>query len=134
MVEWVWDLYGIDRLLEAAIDPKICPNFVKKEMECLMIVGLWCAHPDLNLRPSIRQAIHVLNFEATLPILPTKMSVPTYLAPPVNASSLVSLTYGSTTVSNSNQVQSSSYSYNTNSSKFSSSSASSSTSASLLYT
>ncbi|CAL5358212.1 unnamed protein product [Camellia sinensis] len=134
MVEWVWDLYGIDRLLEAAVDPKICPNFVKKEMECLMIVGLWCAHLALNLRPSIRQEIHVLNFEATLPILPAKMPVPTYLAPPVNASSLVSLTYGSTTVSNSNQVQSSSYSYNTNSSKFSSSSASSSLSASLLYT
>ncbi|CAL5358226.1 unnamed protein product [Camellia sinensis] len=52
MVEWVWDLYGTDRLLEAAVDPKICPNFVKEEMECLMIVGLWCAHPDYNLRPS----------------------------------------------------------------------------------
>ncbi|KAI7990179.1 L-type lectin-domain containing receptor kinase IX.1 [Camellia lanceoleosa] len=63
-----------------------------------------------------------------------KMLVPTYLAPPVNASSLVSLTYGSTTVSNSNQVQSSSYSYNTYSSKFSSSSASSSPTTSLLYT
>ncbi|KAL7227594.1 hypothetical protein ACSBR1_022457 [Camellia fascicularis] len=131
MMEWVWDLYGTNRLLEDALDPKICPNFVKEEMECLMIVGLWCAHPDHNLRPSIRQAIHVLNFEATLPILPAKMPVPTYLAPPVNASSLV---YGSTTISNSNQFQSSSYSYNTNCSKFTSSSATSSPSASLLYT
>ncbi|KAI7991834.1 L-type lectin-domain containing receptor kinase IX.1 [Camellia lanceoleosa] len=41
---------------------------------------------------------------AALPILLAKMLVPTYLAPLVNASSLVSLTYGSTTVSNSNQV------------------------------
>ncbi|KAL7227592.1 hypothetical protein ACSBR1_022455 [Camellia fascicularis] len=131
MMEWVWDLYGTNRLLEDALDPKICPNFVKEEMECLMIVGLWCAHPDHNLRPSIRQAIHVLNFEATLPILPAKMPVPTYLAPPVNASSLV---YGSTTISNSNQFQSSTYSYNTNCSKFTSSSATSSPSASLLYT
>ncbi|KAL7199689.1 hypothetical protein ACSBR2_021898 [Camellia fascicularis] len=49
IVEWVWDLYGTNRLLEAAIDPKICLNFVKKELECLMIVGLWCAHPDHNL-------------------------------------------------------------------------------------
>ncbi|KAL7227546.1 hypothetical protein ACSBR1_022409 [Camellia fascicularis] len=40
MVEWVWDLYGTDKLLEATIDPKICPNFVKEEMECLIIVGL----------------------------------------------------------------------------------------------
>ncbi|KAL7199674.1 hypothetical protein ACSBR2_021883 [Camellia fascicularis] len=82
----------------------------------------------------VEQAIHVLNFETILPILPSKMPVPTYLAPPMNASSLVSLTYGSTTISNSNQVQSSSYSYNTNFSKFNSSSASSSPSASLLYT
>ncbi|GMQ01419.1 hypothetical protein CsSME_00048068 [Camellia sinensis var. sinensis] len=131
MVEWVSNLYGTTTLLEAALDPKICPNFVKEEMECLMIVGLWCGHPDHNLQPSIRQAIHVLNFEATLPILPANMSVPTYLAPPMNASSLV---YGSTTVSNSNQVQSSSHSYNTNSSKVTLSFAASSPSASLLYT
>ncbi|KAI7991216.1 hypothetical protein LOK49_LG12G00418 [Camellia lanceoleosa] len=72
------------------------------------------------------------DFEAaTLPILLAKMPVPTYLAPPMNAASLV---YGSTIVSNSNQFQSSSYSYNTNCSKFTSSSATSSPSASLLYT
>ncbi|GMQ01391.1 hypothetical protein CsSME_00048045 [Camellia sinensis var. sinensis] len=134
MVEWVWDLYGAGRLLEAAVDLKICPDFVQKEMECLMIVGLWCAHPDHNLRPSIQQAIHVLNFEVPLPILPAKMPVPTYLAPPMNASSLVSLTYGRTTISDSSQVHSSSNSYNTDSSKFTSSSAASSPSASLLYT
>ncbi|KAI8532470.1 hypothetical protein RHMOL_Rhmol11G0216900 [Rhododendron molle] len=54
MVEWVWDLYGIGRLLEAA-DPKLGPDFVEREMEGLMIVGLWCAHPDHNFRPKIRQ-------------------------------------------------------------------------------
>ncbi|KAL7227552.1 hypothetical protein ACSBR1_022415 [Camellia fascicularis] len=48
-------------------------------MECLMIVGLWCAHPDQNLRPSISQAIHVLNFEAPLPILLAKMPMATCL-------------------------------------------------------
>ncbi|KAI7992657.1 hypothetical protein LOK49_LG12G00396 [Camellia lanceoleosa] len=63
-----------------------------------------------------------------------KMPVPTYFAPPMNASSLVSLTYGRTTISDSSQVHSSSYSYNTDSSKFTSSSAASSPSASLLYT
>ncbi|KAI7990852.1 L-type lectin-domain containing receptor kinase IX.1 [Camellia lanceoleosa] len=79
LVEWVWDLYGTNRLLEAAVDTNICPDFNQKEMECLMIVGLWCAHPDQNLRPSISQAIHVLNFEAPLPILPTKMPIATCL-------------------------------------------------------
>ncbi|KAL7199694.1 hypothetical protein ACSBR2_021903 [Camellia fascicularis] len=86
LVEWVWDLYATNRLLEA-VDPKIYIDFVREEMECLMIVGLWCAHPDHNLRPSIRQAIHVLNFEAPLPILPTKMPVPTYVTPPVSTTS-----------------------------------------------
>ncbi|KAI7990139.1 L-type lectin-domain containing receptor kinase IX.1 [Camellia lanceoleosa] len=81
LVEWGWDLYATNRLLEA-VDPKIYANFVQEEMECLMIVGLWCAHPDHNLRPSIRQAIHVLNFEAPLPILSTKMPVPIYVTPP----------------------------------------------------
>ncbi|THG10783.1 hypothetical protein TEA_010691 [Camellia sinensis var. sinensis] len=99
MIDWVWDLYGTSRLLEA-LDSKICADFVQEEVECLMIVGLWCAHPDHNLRPSIRQAIHVLNFEAPLPILPTKMPVPTYFAPSMtSSSSLAALTNGSTATS-----------------------------------
>ncbi|KAI8532466.1 hypothetical protein RHMOL_Rhmol11G0216500 [Rhododendron molle] len=71
MVEWVWDLYGMGRLLEA-VDAKLGMNFDEQELERLMIVGLWCAHPDPNLRPNIRQAIHVLNFHAPLPILPSR--------------------------------------------------------------
>ncbi|KAL7227559.1 hypothetical protein ACSBR1_022422 [Camellia fascicularis] len=39
LVEWVWDLYAISRLPETA-DSKICADFVREEMECLMIVGL----------------------------------------------------------------------------------------------
>ncbi|XP_052204601.1 L-type lectin-domain containing receptor kinase IX.1-like isoform X1 [Diospyros lotus] len=130
LVQWVWDLYGIGQLLEA-VDPKIGADFDLQEMERLMIVGLWCAHPDHNLRPPIRQAIQVLNCEAPLPILPATMPVATYFAPPLNSlTSLVSSTYG-TNFSDSSQVQSSSYSYNTDSSKVTSSSASAS--ASLLY-
>ncbi|CAL5358210.1 unnamed protein product [Camellia sinensis] len=56
MVEWVWDFYGAGRLLDEAIDPTTWPYVVQEEMECLMMVGLWCAHPDHNLRPSIKQA------------------------------------------------------------------------------
>jgi hypothetical protein len=54
-----------------------------------MIVGLWCAHPDVNLRPSIRQAIQVLNFEVSLPNLPPKRPVATYHAPPAPSVSSV---------------------------------------------
>ncbi|KAK7328076.1 hypothetical protein VNO77_22172 [Canavalia gladiata] len=84
MVEWVWQLFGMGIVLEAA-DPRLCGDFDEHEMERLMIVGLWCAHPDYTLRPTIRQAVHVLNFEAPLPTLPPMMPKPTYIIPSVNA-------------------------------------------------
>ncbi|CAL5358254.1 unnamed protein product [Camellia sinensis] len=79
LVEWVWELYGRGNLLEAT-DAKL-GDFDEEQMECLLFVGLWCAHPDYNLRPSIKQAIQVLDFEAPLPSLPPNMPVPTYSAP-----------------------------------------------------
>ncbi|THU68359.1 hypothetical protein C4D60_Mb08t03080 [Musa balbisiana] len=84
LVEWVWELYGRRRLLEAA-DEKLGGVFDEKQMECLMVVGLWCAHPDYDRRPSIKQVINVLNLEAPLPELPPSMPVPMYYAPPIEA-------------------------------------------------
>ncbi|KAJ9177473.1 hypothetical protein P3X46_012689 [Hevea brasiliensis] len=69
LVEWVWDHYR-NRTLGLAVDRRLNMDFYEKQMECLMIVGLWCAQPDHGSRPSIRQAIHVLNFDALLPNLP----------------------------------------------------------------
>ncbi|GLT25824.1 hypothetical protein SLA2020_182820 [Shorea laevis] len=68
LVAWVWEAYGNQMLLDVA-DKKLSTNFNVKEMECLLLVGLWCVHPLHNMRPSIRQAVQVLNFEASLPIL-----------------------------------------------------------------
>jgi hypothetical protein len=56
LVRWVWNLYGRGDLL-LAVDEKLQNDFDKKQVECLMIVGLWCAHPNSSLRPSIRQVI-----------------------------------------------------------------------------
>ncbi|XP_065870396.1 receptor like protein kinase S.2-like isoform X2 [Euphorbia lathyris] len=78
--EWVWDLYGEGKLLEAA-DPRLNGDFDKQQVERLMIVGLWCAHPDSKLRPTIEKAIHVLNYVAPLPDLPSKMPLVSYFAP-----------------------------------------------------
>ncbi|KAF7849226.1 hypothetical protein BT93_L1061 [Corymbia citriodora subsp. variegata] len=80
LVDWVWELYGTGRLLDAA-DSKLGIDFDGKQLECLMIVGLWCAHPDHTARPSIREALNVLNFNTSPPVLPSKLPVPTYLAP-----------------------------------------------------
>ncbi|CAD5163133.1 unnamed protein product, partial [Musa acuminata subsp. malaccensis] len=80
LVEWVWELYGRRTILEAA-DARLNGDFDETQMECLMVVGLWCAHPDYNVRPSIRQAINALNLETPLPELPPKMPVPMYYTP-----------------------------------------------------
>ncbi|KAL9451624.1 hypothetical protein AB3S75_013231 [Citrus x aurantiifolia] len=82
LLQWVWELYDDGKLLQGA-DPRLCGEFDEQEVERLMMVGLWCAHPDESFRASMREAIRVLNFEAPLPILPPKMPVPTYLYPPV---------------------------------------------------
>nr|XP_043617772.1 L-type lectin-domain containing receptor kinase IX.1-like [Erigeron canadensis] len=80
LVEWVWDLYGTGSILEA-VDPSLGLDNTE-EIERLLIVGLWCAHPHANLRPSMRQANQVLNSEASLPILPPKMPKITFYSPP----------------------------------------------------
>ncbi|KAF2296546.1 hypothetical protein GH714_040582 [Hevea brasiliensis] len=91
--EWVWDLYGGGKLLEAA-DPRVNWNFDERRLERLVVVGLWCAHPDAKFRPSIRQVIQVLNFESPLPVLPSKLPMPTYFSPTVNASLPLPLSLG----------------------------------------
>ncbi|XP_015899111.3 L-type lectin-domain containing receptor kinase IX.1 [Ziziphus jujuba] len=77
LVEWVWGSYGNDKVLETA-DKRLGSELETKEMERLLIVGLWCAHPDANQRPSIRQALQVLHFEAPLPNLAKKLPVPIF--------------------------------------------------------
>ncbi|KAI7737486.1 hypothetical protein M8C21_003884 [Ambrosia artemisiifolia] len=91
LVEWVWELYGTRTILEA-VDPRLGSDFDVEEMKRLMIVGLWCAHPDPEQRPSMRQLIQVLKFESSIPNLPSEMPVATYLA------THTSLFYGLTTM------------------------------------
>ncbi|PKA45613.1 L-type lectin-domain containing receptor kinase IX.1 [Apostasia shenzhenica] len=83
LVPWVWELYGGGRLMDAVDERLRSEGFEEEEVARLMIVGLWCAHPDSGLRPTIRQAIAVLMLEASIPQLPAKMPVPLYYAPPL---------------------------------------------------
>ncbi|KAL4637800.1 hypothetical protein ACB092_03G102400, partial [Castanea dentata] len=93
LVEWVWDLYGNGQLLEA-VDKRLGMEFDEGQIKSLMVVGLWCCHPDPTSRPSIRQVIHVLNFEASLPNLPSKLSVPMYVAGPMDLCKLSNTSSG----------------------------------------
>ncbi|MED6199470.1 hypothetical protein PIB30_076206 [Stylosanthes scabra] len=77
LAEWVWDHYGREEL-HMVVDERLQKDFDEKEVKCLIIGGMWCCHPDKSLRPSIRQAIQVLNYEATVPQLPRKMPIAIY--------------------------------------------------------
>ncbi|XP_039006285.1 uncharacterized protein LOC120133850 [Hibiscus syriacus] len=43
-VEWLWGLYARGKLIEAA-DPRLEGKYDEQQMERLMILGLYCAHP-----------------------------------------------------------------------------------------
>ncbi|XP_039169201.1 L-type lectin-domain containing receptor kinase IX.1-like [Eucalyptus grandis] len=86
LVQWVWKRYGSlslggrgelswrwrNKFLEV-VDPRLGKDFDKKRAEALLIVGLWCAHPIAASRPSIEEAMAVLNLKAEPPKLPPKM-------------------------------------------------------------
>ncbi|CAL4994334.1 unnamed protein product [Urochloa decumbens] len=66
LVRRVSELYRRGVILDAA-DPRLGRDFDELEMDCVLVVGLWCTQHDQTLRPSIRQAISALRFEAPLP-------------------------------------------------------------------
>ncbi|CAN6356937.1 unnamed protein product [Urochloa humidicola] len=81
IVQWVWEFYGRGDVIDAA-DARLNGEFDAGEMELVMVVGLWCAHHDRSLRPSIRQAVNVLRREALRPSQPATVPVATFLSPP----------------------------------------------------
>ncbi|XVF07520.1 hypothetical protein REPUB_Repub06bG0146200 [Reevesia pubescens] len=71
LLRWVWQLYIAGNILDAT-DGRLT-TFYENEMECLLMVGLWCTHPNDRERPNAEQAIKVLQREAPLPELPHDM-------------------------------------------------------------
>ncbi|KAI6694018.1 hypothetical protein NL676_021728 [Syzygium grande] len=67
--KWVWQLYLASNILGAA-DEAMCSGFRREEVECLMMVGLWCVHPDPARRPRAGQVIRFLRLEDSVPELP----------------------------------------------------------------
>ncbi|KAM5558866.1 L-type lectin-domain containing receptor kinase IX.1-like [Rosa sericea] len=69
LFEWVWQFYLAGNVLEAA-DKRLDMKYDPSEMECLLIVGLWCTHLNSKERPKAGQVMKVLLLEAPLPQLP----------------------------------------------------------------
>ncbi|CAA0825108.1 L-type lectin-domain containing receptor kinase VII.1 [Striga hermonthica] len=55
LVDWVWELLKKDELLTAVKDKPRLRN--GEEVEKVIHLGLLCAHPDPNARPSMRQVV-----------------------------------------------------------------------------
>ncbi|KAK9910353.1 hypothetical protein M0R45_034319 [Rubus argutus] len=68
LFEWVWQSYVAGNLLSVA-DERLEMKFDPSEIQCLLIVGLWCTHPNSKERPKAGQVMKVLQLEAPLPQL-----------------------------------------------------------------
>ncbi|XP_066338427.1 L-type lectin-domain containing receptor kinase IX.1-like [Miscanthus floridulus] len=119
LLKWVWGLYGQNATLDAADERLRGDELDELCMERVLVVGLWCAHPDPSERPSIEQAMHVLQSEdkRLLPALPPQM-YKTTLDVPIPARA-----YGALSIDAYSSTCSSATTGNTNPSSESSSSA-----------
>ncbi|XP_060972804.1 probable L-type lectin-domain containing receptor kinase S.7 isoform X2 [Cannabis sativa] len=63
LVDWVWGLYSEGKIIEAA-DKRLNGEFKEEEMRKLLLVGLSCANPDSNERPTMRRVLQILSNEA----------------------------------------------------------------------
>ncbi|KAJ9181192.1 hypothetical protein P3X46_009346 [Hevea brasiliensis] len=80
IVHWVWDLYSKGRILSAA-DSRLNGDFATEDMECVLILGLACCHPNPHKRPSMKIVLQVLKGEAAPPPVPNER--PVFMWPPL---------------------------------------------------
>ncbi|KAL6846335.1 hypothetical protein ACP4OV_023783 [Aristida adscensionis] len=72
LLKRVRDMYARDTVLGAA-DRRLDGAFDERQMERVLVTGLWCAQPDRSRRPSIAQAMDVLRCD-------TKVMLPAHPA------------------------------------------------------
>ncbi|TVT96784.1 hypothetical protein EJB05_57995, partial [Eragrostis curvula] len=74
LLKWVSSLYSQGKTIEAADERLRGDEAGDRQMERALVVGLWCAQTDPRERPSVAEAMHVLQTEdARLPSLPMQM-------------------------------------------------------------
>ncbi|XP_031494936.1 L-type lectin-domain containing receptor kinase IX.1-like [Nymphaea colorata] len=103
LVEWIWELYGNGSFM-TAVDERLGSEFDQQEIERTIVVGLWCVHPDPERRPTMREAIRVLSFQAGVPNLPRKMPTLVYAQPMDEGIGSLFTTSGSETTATSTTV------------------------------
>lgn len=71
LVDWIWDLWEVGKLIEAS-DSRLMGNYNIVEMERMLMVGLFCVHPNHEKRPTVKEAARILKGEAPFPVLPSR--------------------------------------------------------------
>ncbi|CAO2840728.1 unnamed protein product [Amaranthus hypochondriacus] len=66
MVDWVYECWKRGVILETS-DPKLEGDYNSEEMEIVLKLGLLCAHPKQDERPSMRHVLHYLHRDVKLP-------------------------------------------------------------------
>ncbi|GLT27141.1 hypothetical protein SLA2020_021670 [Shorea laevis] len=94
IVNWIWDLYKKGRIVDVA-DPRMEGKFGEEEMECVLILGLACCHPNPNYRPSMKTVLQVLTGEVEPPQVPLERPSFVWPAMPPSFSKLENYTTGS---------------------------------------
>ncbi|XP_043697658.1 L-type lectin-domain containing receptor kinase IV.1-like [Telopea speciosissima] len=68
LVDWVFSCKRIGKILDT-VDPNLGINYVEKEMELVLNLGLLCSHCVPTARPTMRQIVQYLEGELPLPDL-----------------------------------------------------------------
>ncbi|CAM6126783.1 unnamed protein product [Calypogeia fissa] len=84
LVDWVWNLYRDEALLDAA-DSTLHNAYDPREMVMFLKIGLLCCHPNPDERPSMRDVISIWKGSSPFPPLPRGRPVPVF---PLNADGL----------------------------------------------
>ncbi|KAH7365551.1 hypothetical protein KP509_18G034500 [Ceratopteris richardii] len=69
LLDWVWELHSQGALKDAC-DVRL-KEFDEAQLIRTLLVGLACAHPDPNCRPSIHDAVEALNGRIPSPVVPS---------------------------------------------------------------
>lgn len=63
LVDWVWELHSKGAICDA-VDKRLNNEFDLDDVRKLLLVGLSCANPDSEMRPSMRRVLQILNNES----------------------------------------------------------------------
>ncbi|KAL7264397.1 hypothetical protein ACSBR1_002366 [Camellia fascicularis] len=66
LIDWVIENWKQGTILEAS-DPRLRAEYLKEEMELVLKLGLFCLHPNVAVRPSMRQVVQYLDGDALFP-------------------------------------------------------------------